>query len=120
MIKYLKGIFLITIVFFAMVFFKAYMPWQVHPNFSGIIIFFFFQSLAIAALLTYGEKFPDRFGFIALGAVVIRLISAMIYLGFEYLTGVEQATLFASQLMMVYLSYLAFELSMVLTNLRQN
>ena len=120
MIKYLKGILIITVAFTAMYLAKDYLPWKMHPNFPSIIIFFFFQSLVISIFITFGEKLKDQFAFVALGAVVLRLLSAIFFLGWQYFANVDNVGLFAAQLIMVYLSYMAFELSVVLTNLRQN
>jgi len=71
-------------------------------------------------MLVYAQQWADRYAFIALGAVVLRLVSAMMFMGWVYFDGLETPVLFVTQLMVVYLSFLAFELSMVLTNLRQN
>lgn len=120
MIKHLKGIVLITVLYSLMLIFKDQMPWEVHSRFLSIIVFFLIQSILISALLVYAQQWRDHYAFIALGAVVLRLISAMMFMGWVYFDGLDNPILFVTQLMMVYLSFLAFELSMVLTNLRQN
>ena len=51
---------------------------------------------------------------------MLRLITALIFLMIMYVQGTDDAMLFAIQFMLIYLSYLVFELTVVLAKLRRN
>jgi cytochrome b561 len=85
-----------------------------------MLIFYSLQSVVIAVVIGCTIGKPDIFGLVALGIIVLRLITALFYLVVMYLLGTTEASLFAIQFMALYLCFLAFELITVLANLRQN
>lgn len=85
-----------------------------------MLLFFSLQSVVVAVILWLAEKKQDQYGIIGLGIVVLRLITSIIYLIVMYVKGTDNAMQFAVQFMVLYLSYLVFELTVVLANLRRN
>ena len=85
-----------------------------------MLAFFTIQSVVVAGILWLAEKKRDQYGMIALGVVVLRLITAIIFLIVMYVLGTDNVMQFAIQFMLLYLSYLVFELTVVLANLRRN
>ena len=85
-----------------------------------MLTFFTIQSVVVAGILWLAEKKRDQYGMIALGVVVLRLITAIIFLIVMYVIGTDNVMQFAVQFMLLYLSYLVFELTVVLANLRRN
>lgn len=96
------------------------MPFDLHSSFGTMLLFFTLQSVIIAGVLWIAESRREQYGLIGLGIVVLRLITAVIFLIVMYVLGTENTMLFAVQFMLLYLSYLVFELTVVLANLRRN
>lgn len=90
-----------------------------HDLFPLLVIFFFGQSLVIYLLLKRGSKDESKFGIYALGSIVFRLITAIFLLIVLFLLKVANPVPLAVQFMGVYLLFLAFELIMVISNLRR-
>jgi uncharacterized membrane protein len=101
-------------------FLNDYWTLQLHPLFGPLVIFFFFQCLIVALLFYLGQKDKEKFPLYALGSVVFRLVSSFIALIVFFIMGVENAKSLSLQFMAVYLLFLVFELTVVLTNLRRN
>lgn len=90
-----------------------------HRLFPWLVCFFFLQSVVIFWLLKKGNKDKTKFGIYALGSIVFRLVSTVCVLIILFLVKVENPVPLAIQLMGVYLLFLAFELIMVIRNLRR-
>jgi hypothetical protein len=118
--KYLYTIAAITIGLLSLPLLEKSLPWSLHDQYINLLIFFTLQSLVIAIMLRQGEKKPERMPLFALATVSFRLITALIFLIVMYLVGVEEVTNFAAHFVAVYLVYLVFELTLVLTNLRRS
>lgn len=118
--KYLVGSVLITLALFVFSIAQSDIGVNLHPLFDYLIVFFFIQSVLISILLGLGEKDQEKFPFYALGSVVLRLLTAIMALIILYLVGVENAKSLSIQFMGVYLLFLVFELTVVLSNLRRN
>jgi hypothetical protein len=82
--------------------------------------FFFIQSLGISWLLVLGEKDREKLPIYALGSVVLRFVSGILFLLVFFVVGLENPEALVIQFMGVYLLYLIFELTTVLSNLRRN
>ena len=120
MTRYITSIGLLTIVLVIISLLRPYLPFDIHPAYNTMIVFYTIQSALVAVILNFAETNKENYGFFALGAVVLRLITALIFLMVMYVNGTENALLFAVQFVLLYLSYLIFELTVVLSNLRQN
>ncbi|MGL1888248.1 MAG: hypothetical protein OCD76_17160 [Reichenbachiella sp.] len=92
-----------------------------HPYLGWIIVFFGIQFIAMHILSDYFQKYLDvDMTLILLGGVTVRLIIAMIAMVMAALIGVVDKSLFIINFSVVYLFYLVFEISSVLSNLRTN
>lgn len=91
-----------------------------HAHFPYMILFFFIQSLLISWLLALAEKDRPRLPLYAIGAVSLRLLTAIFYMLILILLKLEDLRPLIIQFMVVYLLYMLFELSVVLANLRPN
>jgi len=85
-----------------------------------MIVFYFLQSIIVAVLLSKGIKNFEKFPVYALGTIVFRLLTAIIFLTVFFIIRIENAALFAIQFIGIYLLFLVFELTVVLANLRRN
>lgn len=90
-----------------------------HRLFPALVGFFFIQSVLISWLLKLGSEDKSKFGMYALGSIVLRLITSVLLLIVLFLLKVENTVPLAIQFMGVYLLFLAFELIMVISNLRR-
>lgn len=117
---YIVSIGILTLILLLISIFRTVMPFELHETYNAMLIFYTVQSVIIAGILYLAESKPENFGLIALGIVVLRLITALIFLMFMYVQGTQDAMLFAIQFMLIYLSYLVFELTVVLAKLRRN
>lgn len=90
------------------------------PQFPGLAIFFLVQSLPIGWMLSEGEKDRSRLPMYALGSISFRFVSGILFLVVFFIIEIENPTALVIQFMGVYLLYLAFELFVVLSNLRRN
>lgn len=118
--NYIISIGVLTAVLSLIYFFGNQMPFRLHDTFGAMLAFYTVQSVIIAGILFLAEQKKEHYGLIALGIVVLRLITAIIFLIIMYLNGIVDTMLFAIQFMLLYLSYLVFELTVVLANLRRN
>ena len=118
--NYFISIGILTVILVLISVFRAEMPFDLHSAFNPMLIFYTIQSVFIAGILYLAESKQENYGLIALGIVVLRLITALIFLMFMYVQVTEDAMLFAIQFMLIYLSYLVFELTVVLAKLRRN
>ncbi len=119
--------YLITAVILTAVFLLGYyllngglFQGYLHPQFPTMIGFFFFQSLIISWMLRSAEKDQENFPLYALGSIIFRFISGILMILVFWIAGVTELTALLIQFMGVYLTYLIFELIVVLANLRRN
>ncbi|MBV6643886.1 MAG: hypothetical protein KI790_00465 [Cyclobacteriaceae bacterium] len=118
--KYLLLSLGLTGVFVLLYSIDSFLPWQFHQYFPWLIGFFFLQSIGISWMLSEGERDRSRFPIYALGSVVLRFVSGILFLMIFFVVGLEDPVPLVIQFMAVYLSYLIFELTVVLANLRPN
>ena len=118
--KYLISISVLTLLLVIINHYGSGVGLNLHETFGSMLIFFTAQSVIIAGVLWLAEKKGEYYGLIGLGIVVLRLITAILFLIVMYVQGVDQAMQFVVQFMLLYLSYLVFELTVVLANLRRN
>jgi hydrogenase-4 membrane subunit HyfE len=118
--RYLISIGILTVILTAISVLKAYLPFTIHPTYNSMLVFYTIQSVVVAVILYFAEGKKENYGLFALGIVVLRLITALIFLMIMYVRGTEDTMVFAVQFMLLYLSYLVFELTVVLSNLRRN
>lgn len=92
-----------------------------HPYLGWIIVFFWIQFLVMHVLSVNAENFFDiDKSLILLAGVSARLIIAMFAMVTAALLGVVDKSLFVINFSVVYLCYLVFEITTVLSNLRSN
>jgi hypothetical protein len=118
--KYLIGITIISLFLIAIAPLKDSLPFELHDLYIEMVIFYIAQSVVIAFILSQGEKQPDKLPIFALGSIVFRLLTAVVFLIAVFIIGVENVKLLSIQFMAIYLLFLVFELTVVLTNLRRN
>jgi len=110
----------LTVLYLILNFTDQWLPWSFHPYFIGVVIFFFIQSLGISWILSVAEKDKERFPLLALGSVVLRFVTGVLLLVVFFIIGLVNPEVLVIQFMIVYLSYMIFELTIVLANLRRN
>lgn len=117
--RYLLGSFGVSLFLVILKLFEHYLPWDFHIYFPWIVGFFFLQSLFISWILFLGEKNNTQFPNFVIGSLVIRFVTSIFLLLVFFVFGLENRVSFVVQFVAVYLSYLIFELTIVLTNLRR-
>ncbi|MFY0687705.1 MAG: hypothetical protein JXQ90_11100 [Cyclobacteriaceae bacterium] len=118
--KYLIASVGVSAVFTLLWIFDNHLPWQFHQYFIWFVVFFLFQSILISWLLYMGEKDKKQFPIFVLGSVVLRFVSAALFLLIFFIAGLEDPRSLVIQFMALYLTHMVFELSVVLSNLRPN
>ena len=118
--KYLRVSIGISFVLLLVYFLNGLGLMELHGHFPYMVLFFFLQSLLISWLLSLAEKDRPRLPLYAIGAVSLRLLTAIFYMLISILLKVEDLRPLIIQFMVVYLLYMVFELSIVLANLRPN
>lgn len=118
--KYVIYSCFISITFLTIYYVDSLTPWTLHHKFPTMVIFFFVQSVGISWLLVLGESDRRNLPLYALGSISLRFITGIFFLVFLVLLEVPDMQNLTIQFMVVYLSYLVFELIMVLANLRPN
>lgn len=91
-----------------------------HAYFPGLVAFFLVQSILVSWLLSRGEQDRESFALYALGSVVIRFVSAVLFLLLFFIGDATDLVALTVQFMGLYLVYFVFELITVLANLRRN
>lgn len=91
-----------------------------HSKFPVLVGFFFVQSFPIGWILDQGRKDPQSFPMYAIGSIGFRMITGLFLLLFFYFIKTEDIVSLSIQFTGVYLLYLVFELTVVLSNLRRN
>lgn len=121
-----KGLIRIT-VFSLFLVFVQYVAAQIvsvdllHPYLLWILVFFWIVSLGMHVLSHVAHDALDMdMTLILLAGVTGRLLIAIIAMVTVALFGVENKSLFIINFAAVYLFYLVFEISSVLSNLRSN
>ena len=120
MIKYMIAPSILTMVLGVLYFIDLNLPWSLHPYFIYLVVFFFLQSLVISWILSVGNKDAENSSLYTLGSVVFRLLSGLFFLLSFMILKTEDLKGLAIQFVVLYLLYLIFELTQVLSNLRQN
>lgn len=118
--RYLPGIIIISLFLIVVSLLGEALPFQLHGLFLEMVIFFICQSVIISMILSYGENQPDKLPIFALGSIVFRLLTAVVFLLVLLLVEVQNVKLLSIQFLAIYLLFLVFELTVVLTNLRRN
>lgn len=94
---------------------------HLHKYLGWIVIFFWIQFMIIHVLSTNAEKILEiDKTLILLAGVSARLLIAMFAMVLAALLGVVDKSLFVINFSIVYLCYLVFEITTVLSNLRSN
>ena len=96
------------------------LPWQFHEYFAWLVGFFFLQSLGVSWMLSTAEKDVQKLPILAIGAMVLRFVSALLFLLIFFIIGLENPNALVIQFLLVYLLHMLFELMLVLANLRRN
>jgi len=92
-----------------------------HPYLGWIVVFFWIQFLIMHVLSINAEKFLEiDKTLVLLAGVSVRLIIAMFAMVAAALLGVVDKSMFVINFSLVYLCYLVFEITTVLSNLRTN
>ena len=91
-----------------------------HPLFTLLVLFFLGQSLPIGWLTSIALRNPSQSSIIFIGAIGFRMITGLGLLLVFYFFNIPDLTYLSIQFVGVYLFYLVFELTVVLTNLRRN
>ncbi len=98
----------------------ASLPYRyLHTKFPVLVGFFFLQSLPIAWMLQKGEKDKTNFPMYVIGSIGLRLITSLFLLLIFYTLKIPDIIKFSIQFAGVYLVYLIFELTVVVSNLRR-
>lgn len=94
---------------------------NLHPYLGAIVVFFWIQFMIMNILSTYARKYFDMdMTLILLAGVSGRLFIAIIAMLTAALLGVVDKSLFIINFSVVYLFYVVFEITNVLSNLRTN
>lgn len=99
---------------------EALFEGYLHDKFPVLIGFFFVQSFPIGWILSLGQKDPQSFPMYAIGSIGFRMITGLFLLLFFYFIKMEGIVPLSIQFTGVYLIFLVFELTVVLSNLRRN
>lgn len=91
-----------------------------HPLFPLMIFFFLGQSVPIGWMMDIALRNQSQSTIIFVGSMGFRMITGLGLLLVFYFFEVSDLTPLSIQFIIVYLFYLVFELSVVLTNLRRN
>ncbi|MCV9388675.1 hypothetical protein [Reichenbachiella ulvae] len=96
-------------------------PGILHGYLHWIIVFFWVVSLGIHVLSEVAQRTLDMDKtLVLLGAVTARLLIAIFAMVTVALIGIADRSLFIINFAVLYLCYLVFEISSVLSNLRSN
>lgn len=92
-----------------------------HPSLHWIIVFFWAMSMIIHVISELAHKPLEMdMSLILLGGVTARLLIAIVAMVTVALIGIADRSLFIINFAVVYLCYLVFEITSVLSNLRSN
>lgn len=91
-----------------------------HSHFATLIVFFLLQSIPIGWVMDQAIKEPSSFVIYVVGAIGLRMITGLFFVLILFFLNIPHINQLAIQFVGVYLLYLGFELSIVLTNLRRN
>ncbi len=118
--KYLLGSLAYSILHLAAYWIASLADWEWHPYFPLLILFFFLQSVILSWILSLARFDKQRFPIYALASVSIRFVTGVllliVFLVFEVPDLQSLTLLFVA----VYLSFMIFELTILLANLRRN
>ncbi len=110
---------LIAIANYGISYFNLAIPFG--ESFYPILAFFCFQSITIHVLFKLCQStFDIAIHLLVMGAMTIRLISALMAVTIFIMIGVQDMVNFIITFFMVYLIYFVFEIITVLSNLRSN
>lgn len=91
-----------------------------HEKFPALVGFFFIQSLIVSWMFSQAEKEGWQTPIYALGAITFRLLTGFFFLAVLFVMKFEDMKALMIQFVVLYLTYLVFELFAVLPNLRRN
>ncbi|MEM9325698.1 MAG: hypothetical protein AAGA85_08585 [Bacteroidota bacterium] len=120
MSKYLKPSLIFSGLLLLLYYVTEYLQWGLHRFFPALILFFLLQSFIVAWILAMGERDRQRFPIYALSSVSLRFVTGVLLLIIFLIMKIPDLQALTLQFTVVYLSYMIFELSMVLSNLRRN
>ena len=118
--RYLVASFLYSALHILVFLVAAWFGWHWHPLFWLLVLFFFLQSFILGWILYVGERDRQRFPIYAHLVVSLRFVTGVLLLIVFMIMGVPNLYQLTLQFVAVYLSFMIFELTMVLSNLRRN
>lgn len=118
-IKIVALTFLLTLAYLLLQQVQVSIPFG--EKFYSILIFFFFQSLAVHILFKLGQRHLDlSIPLLVMATMTIRVLTSLMYVGTYIVMGVNDPTNFVITFFAIYLFYFVFEIITVLSNLRTN
>lgn len=101
---------------------RDYLGFQgIHPRIELIVFFFYFMSIGITTAIAFLQHNLDvESHFLLLAGVASRLILALFGFLLIHQIGVDNFILFGLNFSVLYLLFLVFEITSVLSNLRRN
>ncbi|MEL7146266.1 MAG: hypothetical protein AAFO69_07855 [Bacteroidota bacterium] len=93
---------------------------KIHDAYLQVMVFFYLQSIFIAYLHYLGIKDTQKLAIYFLGGTVFRLLTILLMLAVIYIANVPDRVLLTINSAVIYLLYLAFEITLLLVNLRPN
>lgn len=93
---------------------------HIHSTITGILIFYFVLSMLVSWMMEIAIGDKEKFVPVAMGAIVLRLLITVLSMVVVVIAGIENQESFIINFFIVYLCYLIFELTTVLSNLRPN
>ena len=91
-----------------------------HRFYPYLIVFFFIQAIVVIKIVEKGSRKKEESSMYILGAISARFISGLFAILIFYAMKVEDLIGLSIQFVVLYLLYLVFELTVLLSNLRRN